>query len=243
MTTEQEPSTDPGSTYTITTSADEDKAIAHTAGDPNVDKQTYLEACVHGQLLEPWTRNYYIATAPVPPIDVATGYVTATPQQQEEIHQILGLTPTPPPDGGGTPPPTPTVTTFNYQWQRTAPPAAAGQVRTDPPGTDWTTPTVLSLAKQTADSQDASATLALIGVGTTIDMTDGTPAPNTPNSLSMTVTGMATDTGTAMSFPVSATANTGVTPANGTAVTVTITVPAPPAARLAPAGPERTLTF
>src|SRR5262252_890292 len=134
-----------GSTYTITTSDDEDNAIAHTAGDPNVDKQVYLEACVHGQLLEPWTRNYYIATSPVPPIDVATGYVTATPEQQDQIHEILGLTPTPPPDGGGTPP-APTVATFSYQWQRTASPASAGQVRSDPAGTDWTTSTLLILA-------------------------------------------------------------------------------------------------
>src|SRR5262252_3082233 len=141
-----------GSTYTITTSDDEDNAIAHVAGDPSVDKQVYLEACVHGQLLQPWVRQYWIATSPVPPVDVATGYVTATPDQQQQINDILGLTPTPPPDGGGGTPPPPTVTTFNYQWQRTSPPPSQGQVRTEPSGTDWTTSTVLGLADIAAHS-------------------------------------------------------------------------------------------
>jgi|SRR5215467_13845149 len=202
--------------YTITTSADEDNAIVHVSGDPNIDKQVYLEACVHGQLLQPWVRQYWVATSPVPPVDVATGYVTATPEQQQQINDILGLTPTPPDGGGGTP----TVATLNYAFYRTAPPAPAGQVRLDTT-TDWTTATQLSLAKQTADSQDATATLTLMGAGTTVQLADAAAA----NTLSASISGAGVDGGTAITFPITLSGTTGSTPTNGTAVTATVTIP------------------
>lgn len=228
--------------YTITTSDDEDAAIAHTAGDPNVDKQAYLEACVHGQLLQPWVRNYWVATSPVPPIDVATGYVTATPDQQDQINQILGLTPTPPE------PNPPTVATFNYIYNRGTPPSPDGQLRCDGQGGDWATCTHMSVAYHTSDTQDATPLLTQVNANTTFHITDDPstldatyegPTQGQPDTLDLTVTGPGTDAGTAITFPVTVTGSSGATPSTNAKVTLQITIPAPAAAPT----PDRALTF
>jgi|SRR5215831_3407128 len=226
-----------GSTYTITTSDDEDSAIANEAGDPNVDKQVYLESCVHGQLLQPWVRRFWIQTSPVPPVDVATGYVTATPEQQQQVNDILGLTPTPPPDGGGGTPPEPVVTTYQYAWSGNAAPAANGQFRSD--SRDWATATVLSLALQTADSQNVTAALQAVPIGATFHVehpTDSTRFGDWTVSVAPT-----SDGASSLAFGVSVIGTGGSLP-TGTTLPFTITVPAPPAARAA-AAPERALTF
>jgi len=79
------------STYTITTTDDEDAAIAFAAGDPEVDKQDYLEACVHGSLIDPWTRNYQHASAHADPTEITMAYLDASTQQQAEVAAILDV--------------------------------------------------------------------------------------------------------------------------------------------------------
>lgn len=79
------------SQYTITTTDVEDAAIAHVAGDPNVDKQTYLEACVHGQLLQPWEDIYQTATATVHPDMITAAYLDADAATQKQVMDLLGV--------------------------------------------------------------------------------------------------------------------------------------------------------
>jgi len=86
-------------TYTITTTDDEDNGIAYAAGDPEVDKQAYLEACVRGQMLTPWTTRYQASTAIAPAADVALAYVAAPQDIQNQVTSLLGVQVTPPEEG------------------------------------------------------------------------------------------------------------------------------------------------
>lgn len=92
-------------TYTITTTDSEDTALAWTAANatstisppiPPPDAATYLDAVVH-QFLSDYERNYAIATTVAPVNDVATAYVKGTPEQQQQVNDILGVPPTTPP--------------------------------------------------------------------------------------------------------------------------------------------------
>jgi hypothetical protein len=207
-----------GSTYTITTSDDEDNGIVFTAGDASVDKQVYLEACVHGQLLEPWSRNYLIAAAPVPLTDVATAYATGTPEQQDQVHQVLGLTPTPPAPG---------PTTYSYDWNGNGPPPNSGQARTD--SRDWPSATNLWLSTLDKAGADQSVALMALLVGSLVRIEVATDAARyaqwTLNAPPILQTGGA---GTnAVELAVVSTDAAGGTP-GGTTCTVTITPPSPP---------------
>jgi hypothetical protein len=82
------------SSYTITTTDEQDRAIAFVAGNPNVDKQAYVSACVMGQLIEPWENQYQAATALAEPAVVGQAYLDASPAEQQAVLQILGVTAT-----------------------------------------------------------------------------------------------------------------------------------------------------
>jgi hypothetical protein len=83
-------------TYTITTTGDEDNGIVFAAGNPNVDKQIYLEACVHGQLLQPWMLRYQASNTVAPTIDIATAYLAADAATQTQVASLLEVAPSPP---------------------------------------------------------------------------------------------------------------------------------------------------
>lgn len=88
--------------YTITTTDSEDTALAWAAQNstasmnppPEVppDAATYLDETVHAMLFE-WERQYAIATTPAPVNDVAAAYVKGTPEQQQQVLDILGVPP------------------------------------------------------------------------------------------------------------------------------------------------------
>jgi hypothetical protein len=84
------------STYTITTTDDEDNGIVFASRDPNVDKQTYLEACVHGQLLNPWTLRWQASVTVAPTIDIAKAYLSADEVTQTEVAALLQVELVPP---------------------------------------------------------------------------------------------------------------------------------------------------
>jgi len=90
-------------TYTITTTDSEDAALAWVAANststlsppvPPPDAATYLDAVVH-QMLSSYERSYAIANTPAPVDDVAAAYVKGTPEQQQQVIDILGVAPTP----------------------------------------------------------------------------------------------------------------------------------------------------
>jgi hypothetical protein len=214
-----------GSTYTITTDDNEDAAILFTAGNPDTDPQVYLEACVHGQLLQPWTNTYLLATAPVSPVDVGTSYAHATPEQQSAIHDILGLTPTtppdgtiPPPDGGGELPP---PIGFQYLLGDPGTAPTAGQIILD--NADWTLATTLVLSETTSDGQDVASTLNSASTGSIFTATD-----SVGNSVTLTATAAGEDDGSSVQWPVDVTDSTGSVPTTGTLVGITGTVVPPP---------------
>jgi len=89
--------------YTITTTDTEDAALAWMAQNstatitppiPPPDAATYLDVSVH-QMLAGWEREHAVATTVAPVSDVATAYVKGTPEQQQQVNDILGVAPTP----------------------------------------------------------------------------------------------------------------------------------------------------
>ena len=92
--------------YTITTTAEEDTALAWKAEHehdmtvpvpPNPPPtpstpEEYLDRHVHAELAT-YINQYNVATSNNPPIDVATAYANADTATQAQVDTILGLPP------------------------------------------------------------------------------------------------------------------------------------------------------
>lgn len=89
--------------YTVTTDDSEDAALAWMAQNstaaisppvPAPTPEQYFDSAVH-QMLEGYERQYATVMTPAPVQDVATAYVKATPEQQQQVIDILGVPATP----------------------------------------------------------------------------------------------------------------------------------------------------
>jgi len=91
--------------YTITTTPEEDTALAWKAAQPDttvpvppdvlpppLTPEEYLDKHVHDELAQ-YVQQYNIATSSNPPIDVATAYANADVATQAQVDAILGLPP------------------------------------------------------------------------------------------------------------------------------------------------------
>jgi len=91
-------------TYTITTTPEEDTALAWKAAwvdptappasppPPAIPPDEFLDQRVHAELAT-YIQQYNVATSNNPPIDVATAYANGTLEQQAQVDVILGLPP------------------------------------------------------------------------------------------------------------------------------------------------------
>jgi len=78
-------------TYTVTTSADEDAAIAYLAEQAGqTDPAAFFDAQVHN-MLNGWVITQHTAMAPATPMDVSNAYAAAPLDQQQQVVSILNV--------------------------------------------------------------------------------------------------------------------------------------------------------
>jgi hypothetical protein len=81
--------------YIVTTSPSEEEALQWTASqaDPPQDAASYLDARVH-DMLHSYEQQHGVQTAVAPVDDVTVAYVKGTPEQQQQVADILNVPPT-----------------------------------------------------------------------------------------------------------------------------------------------------
>jgi len=85
--------TPPGAeTYLIQATADQAQGVQWACGYG--DRLAWMQD-QNNAIMDAYVRNYKLATAPVPTIDVATAYANADAATQQQVIDALGLTPPP----------------------------------------------------------------------------------------------------------------------------------------------------
>jgi hypothetical protein len=195
-------------TVVIDVSDTQQTALEWVAGGP-ANAEAYLQAR-NNEMLETYVRNYNIQSAPVPPLDMATAYVYATPDQQNAALAALGIPTTPQ-----------LILSDVWTWStQTSLPPNNGQLRTDTG--NWSAATILHIDDFANGGTDHTTALTTLQVSDVITVQHNTDPTRTAT---FTVAQPSTARPEYAEVQVTYTGGSGTVPNSGTNTHITIERP------------------